>query len=442
MKLALALVLNAALLAALVGWLRGQWRTVPAPWWRTALVLGLGARLAVGFGSRWHLVKDGAYMSGLGRLLTAQIWADPAGAGRSFWGDELHFAGRDIVYYGWSNTYFFSKLLAVLNLASLSTPWLNGLYLTVLGFGGGWAAARAVAQAFPATPAGAGVLAFVLWPSGIWWASGVTKEAALVGSGAALLAVFVRLFYDGAPLRLAARWGLIGLLLMLALLHFKMRYFFAAPLLALLAGLGLVRGLQRLGLARSRGAQVLVLGALLVGGGWLAGQVSVAFRVNKFTGQLTRIYTRHLNASVGRPHFEYPDLRPTAESVLQHAPLAAANALTQPWLGASARPRYVVAGLENLVLLALLAVALLALVRGRGGRLPFGLVLALGVQCLLLAVLLGISTPNVGSLARYRSDLLPPLLLLLLQNDYARAGLQWLTGVGRRVSTYSSRRLC
>ena len=36
----------------------------------------------------------------------------------------------------------------------------------------------------------------------------------------------------------------------------------------------------------------------------------------------------------------------------------------------------------------------------------------------MLAALLGLSTPNLGTLSRYRVALLPYLLLLLLQNVY------------------------
>lgn len=432
MRLALALLLNAGLLALLLPWLRREWRTVPARWWRGALVVGLGLRLLIGGSNSWHLVKDAAYMSQIARLLTAQLWAAPGAALHSFLGNELHFAGQDVVYYGMSNTYFFIKLLALLNLFSLGVDWVNGVYLSLLCFVGCWAAARSLARALPATPPLAGVVAFVFWPSVLWWASGVTKETALLGSGAGVLAVFIRLFYDEAPLRKWHRLGLFTALLGLAVVHFKMRYFFAAPLLAMLAGLAAVRGLQLLGLARQRWLQALLMAGCLMLGARLASEVSVAFRPNKFTNQLALIYARHLRASVDKPHFEYPDLRPTTESIASHAPQAIANSLTRPWLGESVRPHYVAAGLENAALLALLAVALAALLRGRGGQLPFALGLALALHCLILALLLGISTPNLGSLARYRSDLLPFLLLLLLQNDFARAGLAELVHRSRR----------
>jgi len=118
------------------------------------------------------------------------------------------------------------------------------------------------------------------------------------------------------------------------------------------------------------------------------------------------------------------------EKLAAHAPLAVANALTRPWPGESWQPLYVAAALENVALLALLTLAAWAAVRGRPGRLPFSLTLGLVVFCLVLAFLIGITTPNLGSLNRYRSGLLPYLLLLLFQNDYAAAAFRRL-GLGR-----------
>ncbi len=428
MKLGLAILLNAALLAVLVPWLRRQWRPAPG-WLRAALAFGLGVRLAVGIAKGQHLIKDSLYMSLYGRQLTAQLWAEPAAAFRTLWGDELHYAGHEMVFHGMSNTFFFVKIVAFLNLASLNADCLNAVYLSLFSFLGCWQLAKALGQAFPQTPAGAGVLAFVAWPSVIFWASGITKESVVLGSGAWLLAVVVELFFSKANPSKLPQWLRVVGLIVLIITYFKIRYFFAMPLLGALAALALVRLLQRVGLARSRWAQVLLMAAVLGGGAWVASEVSVAFRVNKFTNQVMRIYNRDLAASAGKPHFEYPDLQPTAASIALHVPQAAANALTRPWLGESKSPLYVAGGLENALLLALLAVALAAAWRGKAGRLPFGLGLVLAVHCLALAVLLGLSTPNLGTLHRYRSGLLPYVVLLLLQNDYAAMALRRL-GVG------------
>ncbi len=425
MKIALALLLNATLLALLLPWLRRQWRAAGRGG-RAALAAGLGARLAVGLATGRHLVHDADYMSTHGRALTAQMWADPMAALHTLDGDVLSYGGYVLEFHGMSNTFFFVKTVAFLNLASLNTDWLNALYFAVFSFVGCWQLARAVGRALPGTPAGAALVAFVLWPSVLVWASGVTKEAVVLGSGAWLLALFIALFLGPPVSARGPRWGKILLLLGLAVVHFKMRYFFAMPLLGALAALGVVLGLQRLGWARRRRVQLLVMAAVLGGGVWVASEVSVAFRLNKFTNQVLRIYGKNLSTSLDKPHFEYPHLQPTLGSIGRHAPLAVANALTRPWLGESRLAQYVAASLENLVLLGLLAVALLAAGRGRLGRLPFGLGVALVLHCVVLAVLLGLSSPNLGSLHRYRSGLLPYLLLLLLQNDYAARALQHL----------------
>ncbi|WP_426059913.1 hypothetical protein [Hymenobacter sp. B1770] len=368
-------------------------------------------------------------MTYLGRQVTTRLWSGLEEATSLLFGSVNVFrivhadgTGYDAVYQGLSNTWYLIKLLALLNLASLETDWLNGLYLSLFAFVGCWQLVRTLAEVLPNTPNGAGVVAFLLWPSVWFWTTGISKEAALLGSGAWLTAQVLDLLYgkvQDQPQRVWNRlgWGLLTI--GLAYLHFKMRYFFAVPLLGVLAGVALGHWLQQLGLARYRWVQAVVLATVLGLGIWLAPQLSMGFSANKFTNQVIKVYTFEVAHSAGKPHFEYPDLRPTLESMVAHAPLAVANVLTRPWLGESRQPTYVAAGLENAAILSLLALALAAVARGRAGRLPFGLGLGLVVFCVILAFLMGLTTPNLGSLNRYKSGLLPFLLLVLLQNDCA-----------------------
>jgi hypothetical protein len=172
---------------------------------------------------------------------------------------------------------------------------------------------------------------------------------------------------------------------------------------------------------------LLVVG-LAGGAAWALGGELLSLRF--FSREIAANYQHGLRTSVGRPHLEYTDWQPTPPSLLRHAPLAAAQVLVRPWPGESRQPFYVGAGLENLVLTALVGLALLAAWRGRAGHLPASLVMVLLAYCLLLAVFIGLSTPNLGTLSRYRAGMLPWLLLLLLQNDYARYLLKKL---GQRV---------
>ena len=433
MKIVLAVLLNMGLLAVLLPWLRRQWQEVPSGAWRGAFGLALGLRVGVGAVRNWHPQADAAFMSFVGRLVTDKIWQHPTQTWDILTRAVTIFpkghATSDFVFRNTSNTWILIKALALLNVASLETDWLNALYISVFAFVGCWLLARALANTFSETPAGAGVVAFLLWPSVWFWATGISKEAMLLGSGAWLTARVVDVCFGPAR----RGWALVAWLpgtVGLALLHFGMRYFFAVPLLGVLGSVAIVQALRRTGVIRRRGAQALVLAAVLGIGMWLVPQLSNAFSMNKFTNQVMKVYAFDVAHSVGRPHFEYPNLRPTGGSIAAHAPLAAANALTRPWLGESWKPLYVAAALENVALLALLALAGWAAVHGCSGRLPFSLTLGLIVFCLILAFLIGITTPNLGSLNRYRSGLLPYLLLLLFQNDYAAAAFRRL-GLGQ-----------
>ncbi|GAA3960489.1 hypothetical protein [Hymenobacter antarcticus] len=432
MKITLAILLNMSLLVVLLPWLRQQWQATPLGAWRGAFGLALGLRVGVGVVRNWHPQADAAFMSSVGRLVTDKIWQHPSQTWdiltRAVTVFPKGHASYDFVFSNTSNTWILIKTLAVLNVASLETDWLNALYISLFAFVGCWLLARSLANAFPKTPAGAGVVAFLLWPSVWFWATGISKEAVLLGSGAWLTARVVDACFGPARRGWFVAAGLPGTV-GLALLHLGMRYFFAAPLLGVLGGVAIVQALRRTGVVRRRGAQGLVLAAVLGGGMWLVPQLSKAFSMNKFTNQVMNVYAFDIAHSVGRPHFEYPNLRPTGASIAAHAPLAVANALTRPWLGESWKPLYVAAALENVALLALLALAGWAAVRGRSGRLPFSLVLGLIVFCLVLAFLIGLTTPNLGTLNRYRSGLLPYLLLLLFQNDYAAAAFRRL-GLG------------
>ncbi len=434
MRVALAIFLNLLLALALGYWLRREHR-LAGPSLRRWLLPTLALRLVAG------VIQDGPDLQRinfLGRAYTEQFWAQPSAYWALLQSHQLREGGKMRILYQWSNTLFISKIAGMLNFASLGTSWLNGLYLSLGCFVACWGLVRTLTQRFPATPAGAGIVAFLLWPSIVWWTSGVTKETLLLGSGAALTMLVLNHLYGSgllppAPHQAArshhwapsaGRWLLVA---GLAWLHLRMRYFFALPLLASLLALGGVAAAERRGWLRLGWGMQLVM--LLVGL-LAAGAAAVAIGGEPVsrdfvTSQLWLNYTHGIATSVGQPHVEYAHLQPTVASILAHAPLAAAQTITRPWLGEKAALPYLAAGLENLLLLGLLLLALFAVVQGRPGRLPAALVLALLLYCVVLAALIGLSTPNLGTLHRYRAVMLPWLLWLLLQNDYARKLLKW-----------------
>ncbi len=107
----------------------------------------------------------------------------------------------------------------------------------------------------------------------------------------------------------------------------------------------------------------------------------------------------------------YPGLEATAGSIAVHAPNALFSGLFRPLPWESHRPFQLVMALENCLLLAMAAMCLWSwrrLWRGSDGVLVFSIV----VYIVVLAIFLALSTPNFGTLSRYRVGFVPFFVFL------------------------------
>ncbi|MGI4872895.1 MAG: hypothetical protein ACRYFX_17180 [Janthinobacterium lividum] len=430
MKLLVIIVLNTLLASGFGFWLRAECQrgSQAARWWLgVALAWRLVFTAVSGQFPSPDIVPQGSQAASpspdaWGKLLSAYFLEHPAQIITLLQDSRFAMYGKAVALPSWSNTLVVYKVFALLDLASGGLLWLNGLYLSIGCFIASWLLVRTLVQTFSGVSLATAGIAFLLWPSVVWWTSGLTKETLVLGSGMALAALVLQAVYGSSAnwgWRQAGWWLAVA---GLAWLHVRLRYFFALPLLGCLLGLAAVVMAERRGWLRGGwGRPALVLlasGALLAAvamavGGELTSKdfIVVQLHANYVHGQLT---------STGRPHLDYPGLQPTVNSMARYFPLAAAYTLSRPWLGESGQWRYLGAGLENLALLALLLVAGWRVARGQRGKLPPALVLALLLYCLLLAGLIGLSTPNLGTLYRYRVICLPWLVLVAL--DAARLG--------------------
>ncbi|RZK53627.1 MAG: hypothetical protein EOO59_12290 [Hymenobacter sp.] len=300
MKLALAILLNLLALAALGWWLRREHRQAE-PGLRRWLLPALALRVVVGVLPHG---LDSAFALRWGNFLTAQFWAQPDAAWSLWQGHEIQGDGPAYVLYEWSNTLFIIKIIGVLNFASLGIYWLTSIYFSVCSVVCCWGLVRMLRQLWPAAPLGAGVTAFFLWPSVVWWASGITKETLVLGSGAALVAVVLNSLYCKLPVPGWRRLGGWLLLLGLAWLHVRLRYFFALPLLGSLLALAGVVWAERRGWLRAgwRGQ-----GLGLLSGVVLAGALVVAVGGEPVSASTTQYSSRASTSAAGcRPRWCWP----------------------------------------------------------------------------------------------------------------------------------------
>lgn len=413
--------LGALLLFA--AWLRRAYAQAP-PELRGWLLPALGWRLAITAAAAHWPSLDAQHAQAQGQLLAARLVAHPSQAlallqqPRFYQG--LADTGQEI--YRWSQTLFFDKLVALVGLLNGGALWASALWLSLGCFVGCWSLVVALRSALPQVPPQAAVLAFLLWPTVLWWTGGLNKETVLVGSSAGVVALALPWLYGPLPPQGWPRWlGQALLALLLAWVMTRVRYFFALPLLG---GVGVLAGVRA---ATRRGwlgaGSVAQVGALLVGLGLLLGLARALggelLQTSYFVREVNLNYQHGLATSGGRPHLQYAHWQPTVPGLLAHAPQAIIETLTRPWLGEATWPQYVGAGLENALLALLVLRALWAAARGRPGPLPVALVAFLLMYCLLLAAFIGLSTPNLGTLNRYRAVLLPWLLVLVAAGAWA-----------------------
>lgn len=113
---------------------------------------------------------------------------------------------------------------------------------------------------------------------------------------------------------------------------------------------------------------------------------------------------------------QYFNLEPSIASLLMNAPAAWIAGLFRPFAWEAFNTLSLLAGLENLLLLVLVLLALPSLRRMFGTEQRM-LILAALVFVFLLTTFLALSTPNFGTLSRYKIAAVPILVFLCLNPD-------------------------
>lgn len=257
-------------------------------------------------------------------------------------------------------------------------------------------------------------IAIFLLPSVLFWASGVIKESLLFfGLGLLLWKVLELLNGTIRP------WGLLLLALSTVLL-FHLKFYVIASLLPGIVLLILARLLPRV--------PVLLLCAAVLGGSVLLGlnlhHLVPGFNILETIAVKQRDFIG-LSEAMQPGSFVMPErLAPTFRSFLQQGPYALYIALLGPLFHSGPGLFGLVAAAENVMIL----VMLLLILRYRVAwtQVRQDLVLALLTYIVLMALVIGWTTPVMGAVVRYRTPLLPMLFIAaLLLMDQRKLLARW-----------------
>jgi hypothetical protein len=395
-------IINIVALIALFFWLRKKF---PEPIFTIGLLVKVLAGIGLGFlyqhyytsGDTWTFFADAKHAA-------AMLRANPGELLNFFWFDDWSKVSQPLGSSG-LNPLFMVKWVAFFNLITGDNYWLASTYLSLLSFAGAWILYRSIGSCFPTVKREA-ALAILFIPSVIFWGSGVIKECLALGALFGLSAYFIQ-WYVRAEIKIV---NVVVALISLWILWY-LKYYWLAVWLAVVIPLIVVKLVStRSNWVKQHTAVCWIIFFLLAVIG-----ISVLhpnFYYYRILSVVVDNYNAYIQISSPEDVIRFSSLEPTLLSMVKNAPWAVVSGFFRPFVWEASTLFQIASGLESLVLLGLFV---MALVRFKNWLPRFNeLHLAILFYLIILAALLALSTPNFGSLSRYRIGFTPFLWLLVL----------------------------
>jgi hypothetical protein len=306
---------------------------------------------------------------------------------------------------------FLAKVASLLSLLTFDNYWLITCFLSFISFVAAWSLVREITQ-YNQLAKWPAVLGILFFPSVVFWTSGLVKESLALASVYILVRGFLRLRQKRSVT--FPGWGIIVVSLWVL---WNLKYYYMAVLLPVLftefvytkvmAAWPLKTG--RIGLLM---IWVLIFSLPVA----LASVVHPNFYPERFLSVIVDNHNAFVSISSSDDVVHYSNLKPEPVSILVNSPKALVAATLRPSILEVHNPLQMVASLENALILVLVLTAIISSIkRGTFERDRLGWVILL--YSFLLAVFLALSTPNFGTLSRYRVGFLPFFILLITYDN-------------------------
>lgn len=317
-------------------------------------------------------------------------------------------AGLELHYLQQERALLTAKIFSPFYIVTGNNYWLTACYISLIAFASLFFLVHRLVGFRPALKKAA-PLAFLFWPSFVFWTSGLLKESLAIICIAFIVASVLP--YLLGRQEIVVTEAFLALLLFIPLFYIK--YYYAGLLAPVLGCLLLAVWLgRRFRLRKSQTGGIFLLS--LLAGGWLATQLHPNMYPERFLEVWVENYYLMADASAEGAYVSYSGLEASWSSVLRHAPRAVLTGLYEPLFRFDITNfLQLAAAAENIVLLILTILAVLGW--GLEKRMQLSLiVLAVLLYVLLFALVMGIAAPNFGAIIRYRISYQPFFTLIVL----------------------------
>ncbi len=305
--------------------------------------------------------------------------------------------------YTWIPAAFMVKLLALLCFITDSNYWLIAVYLSFFSFFGLWAFAKSLYQL--TSDKWVALVPTVLFPSIVFWSSGLLKDSLAVGALGWLFSVVISSYLGRSLSKSSAIIALISFVL-LAIVKYYLAAIFLVSVLTLISVLYLEK------YSKSRKIQFIIPPVVFTILLLISSLLHPNLWPSRFLEVIYSNYQQYHLTSDPANLIYFKNLGPNITSFLQYSPKALLGGLFMPlWL-----PELTIFKLgvivENWFLLLL---GLLAIYRLLKQKLVFSpLLYSALLYVITTAIFITFSTPNFGTLVRYKTGYLLLFLPLLL----------------------------
>jgi hypothetical protein len=316
--------------------------------------------------------------------------------------DPRYFSGE-------ARTLFFIKVVSVVTMLTHGNYWIASIYFSLVTFFAAWYLTKQLTKATSQIRIAA-VVAFLFFPSVVFWSSGIIKESLAMAALYFLSAIVVKL-WTRKPIALF--YFILSLLVVWIVWNLK--YYYIGLFLPVVGAALVVKWISDTRKFESFSVEIGLFLFMMILGISAASLLHPNFNLSVVADVLVKNNEAFIKASSNEDVIHYINLDASISSLFVNAPWALFSGLYRPFVWEAASVIQGLAALENLFLFILSGLAI-----GQWRRFVHSefriLVFAVLVYSVLLCVFLALSSPNFGTLARYKVGFLPFLVLIICNN--------------------------
>lgn len=317
------------------------------------------------------------------------------------------------------------RFTSLLHLVTFNNYWITGIYLSLFSYLGMFSLSNKITHFFPKTKY-AVLLAFIFFPSIVFWSAGYTKESIAIAALSFALSSVLSLSFNSKTNNVFYLKHIIIILICLYMTWAMKFYYFAALAPTILSFFIAKFLLSKIPQYLSKNFIFISFAYLLV----------FLFFAGIATQSHYNLYLERVMWAIVRNHnttyiFSHPDdlvhyryfwikgyitLYPSIGSLLSNFDIALFAGLFRPLLWeAGSNKLKLLLGLENILTLILFLYTLFYLIRKKIKLKPshYLIVFAIIIYILILASILSFASPNLGTLARYKAGFKPFFILFI-----------------------------